>query len=263
MSEPKLSKQKEKIIHRGVPGMPVLLDCPVCHSFIGAKDVSLDKSEASCSHCGHHFSFAESIKRDPYRRPEIFMPDGVEVLKTRSMLDIVVDWYKSAPKHAIASMVFSSFIWNIILIPLVIFFLFSGDLLFVIFFSGHVFTGVALIAYLISMFINKTHIQVNEKGIEIEHRPIRRLFNKPKSISRENIKQLYVSRYTDKIFKKNKKGVETYALYAILKNNKTVELIKGLNRETQMYLEQEIETYLKIKDQPIKGEVPRSNNRKG
>jgi hypothetical protein len=255
--EPNPPKIKEKVMHRGIPGMPVLLDCPSCHSFIGANDIVLDQKEATCSHCGHHFSFADSIKRDPHRRPEIFMPDGVEALKIRSMLDIVVDWYKSAPKRAIGSLVLSSFIWNIILIPLVVFFLFSGDFIFILFFSGHVFTGLALIAYLLTMFVNKTHIMVTEKGIDIQHKPFKRIFNKPRKIARDDIKQLYVSRYIQKFGKKNKKGVEAYALYAILKNNKSVELIKGLNRETQMYLEQEIETYLKIKDLPIKGEIPR------
>jgi hypothetical protein len=41
----------------------------------------------------------------------------------------------------------------------------------------------------------------------------------------------------------------------ILKSGKKVRIIKNCNKETALYLEQELERYLKIKDQPVQGEI--------
>ena len=97
---------------------------------------------------------------------------------------------------------------------------------------------------------------MNKDGITIRHSPIATFNNQKIKIPKEKIVQLYVTRYTEKIGK-NKEGVQAYALSAILDNKKVIDLVRGMNRETQLYLEQEIETYLGIKDKIVKGEVQR------
>jgi Fe-S cluster biosynthesis and repair protein YggX len=49
-----------------------------------------------------------------------------------------------------------------------------------------------------------------------------------------------------------------YGLYAIMHNGKKVKLLDQMNLETQLYLEQEIERFLRIKDKAIRGEVKKS-----
>jgi len=238
-------------------GFSMLLDCPSCHSLISADQIDLESGKATCKNCNHVFDFEDELKRDPFRRQEIVIPDGVDVLKLSSMLDIQVDWYKSAPKRKIGSMVFSSFFWNIILIPVMLFLALHGDFVLILFFMGHILTGLALVGYLFALFFNKTHIEVTSEGIQIRHSPIPSPLNKDMTIPAKNIDQLYVGKYMQRFSKKNKKGIEAYALYAVTTNGKVVELVKGMNLEAQLFLEQEIERYLSIKDIPMQGEVTR------
>jgi uncharacterized Fe-S cluster protein YjdI len=235
---------------------PVLLDCPKCHSFISAEDIDLHKAIAICSHCTYTFKIEDHLAKDPHRRPEQIMPDSTDVLKLTSMLDIIIDWYKAAPKKRILGLIGGAFFWNILLVPLFIFLALRGELFMVILLAGHVLTGLSLLWYLLASLINKTHIVVTGEGISIRHTPLPTFHNKSIDIPRESIKQLYVTRYTEKIGK-NKNAIQAYSLSAILKSNKVVELLKGMDQNTQLYLEQKIENYLGIKDYPIKGEVSR------
>ncbi|MDH3652531.1 MAG: hypothetical protein OEQ53_22760 [Saprospiraceae bacterium] len=261
MSKHKDHGSAEQILYKSETplktGKSLLLDCPKCHSFISSEQINLANQSAKCGHCNNEFSFAEEWNKDPHRRPEIMIPDGVEALKLSSMLEIVIDWYQSSPKKSIGTMALSAFFWNLFLIPLVILLFFSKNFIFILFFGGHVFTGLALLAYLVAMFVNKTHLEVNREGIKIRHAPFKSILNKPRFIPKDQIKQLYVTRYTERYTKRNKKGIPAYALYVILQNDKRIELIKGMDRNTQLYLEQEIETYLGIPDERIKGEVSR------
>ena len=242
-----------------LPGRPILLDCPKCSHFISSAEIDLETETASCSDCGHDFSFNDQLKKDPHRRPEVIIPDSVDALRLQSMLEIVVDWYRSSAKRTVIHLVSGTFFWNLLLIPLVLFLIYQGSLFFALLMGGHVITGIFLLIQLLAIFFNKTHIKVDKSGIRISHSPINNILNKPKNIPVEEIKQLYVVRYTQKYNPKDKRGIQAYALFVILKNNKRVELLRGMNRESQLYLEQEIETYLGIQDSPVRGEVPRSN----
>ena len=235
---------------------PLLLDCPECHHFIASEHINIEKDIVQCPNCNHRFSLHDTIENDAIRREEIVMPKGVDVLRLNSLLDIIVDWYHATPKRTISTIISGSFLWNIILIPIVISLALAGDFFFIIFFGGHLMTGLVLISYLVAIFLNKTHIEVDKSGIRIQHRPIP-LFNKSQKIPIQDIAQLYVSRYTERFNKKKGKGVQAYALSAVLTNNQVVELVKGLDRDTQLYLEQEIETYLGIIDKRVDGEVSR------
>lgn len=241
---------------------PVLLDCPQCQHFVPGGHIDMSSGEVGCPNCGHTFALENEIRKDPLRRPEIVMPKGIEVLKLRASLEIDIDWYHAAPKRSIATIISGSFFWNLLLIPLVVFLALSGDFFFILFFGGHLMTGLALMVYLLAMLVNKTSIAVDKSGIRIRHRPVP-VFNKAQDIPVENIAQLYVSRYTERFSNKKSKGVQAYALSAILKNNKVMELVKGLDRESQLYLEQEIETHLGIVDRRVRGEVTRNQSMDG
>ncbi len=243
-------------------GRPVLLDCPHCHNFISAENIDLDSALATCGTCSHTFDYSDELVKDPHRRPEIVIPDGVEALKLRSMLEIVVDWYSSAPKRKVLTLVTSAFLWNIVLLPIVLFLTYNGQFFFLFLFAGHLATGLMLVVQLLATFLNKTHIEVRPSGIQVIHKPIKSVLNKNKDIRAADIDQLYVSRYTEKPHDRIKNGVQAYALSLVLKNGKTIELIRGMNRETQLYIEQEIEAYLRIKDRPIKGEIDRNEEAK-
>ncbi len=212
---------------------------------------------ATCSSCAHQFAIDEILNEDPLRRPEIVMPKGVEVLKMRKTLEIVVDWYHATPKRGILSLVTGSFFWNLLLMPLLLWMALLGHFLLIVFFSGHLITGAMLLIYLLAKLVNKTSITVERAGIKISHSPIKTPLNKAQFLPVEEIDQLYVSRYTEKLDRKSKQGVQAYALSAVMKNRQQVTLVRGMSKETQLYLEQEIEKYLDIKDRKVSGEVSR------
>jgi len=148
---------------------------------------------------------------------------------------------------------FFTFMWNIMLLPFVIGALSSGQYEMLLFSSIHILVGLGFIANLVSTFINKTNISVTKRFIEIKQKPIPSFLKKNIKIPTSEVSQLYVTRYVSS----TTNGVpnHAHALYAITKNGQKHSLIKGMNKETQLYLEQEIELFLDIKDEEIKGEV--------
>lgn len=216
------------------------------------------KGLGQCSQCAHTFDISQEIKKDPLRRPEIIMPQGIEMLKLRRSMELVIDWYHATPKSGIIGLLSGSFSWNLLLIPLIIWMALSGHFLMLLFFSGHVVTGALLLLYLTAKLFNKTRITVESEGIQIEHQPIKTPWNRSQFIGKDSIQQLFVSRYRERLQTKSKKTVEAYALSAVLSDGKTVELVRGLNKETQLYLEQEIERYLGIRDEVVSAEIDRT-----
>ena len=187
------------------------------------------------------------------------MPESIDSLKLGSMLEIVIDWYQAAPKKTVATLVTGSFLWNVLLLPFILYLAYSGQFYLMLLLGGHLVAGIALIIQLVATFLNKSTIKVSQEGINITHGPIKSPLNRNRFIKRDDIQQLFVVRYTHKYHKKANRGVQAYALFVILKDGSRLELIRGMDRSSQLYIEQEIETYLNIRDEPIEGEVPRKD----
>ena len=236
-----------------------LIQCPNCEHFVSAAEINIDKTIAKCSNCSHVFNFAHEFEREKqktefeYGRPEMLIPEGLEVLRLRSELDIQVDWWKTTKKGSFGFLVFFTLAWNLMLLPVVISAIAAGDFTIPLFTSVHLAVGLSLLYNLFSMFFNKTSVVVTERSLEIKTRPLPGLFKRSKKIDAASIDQLYVSRYVAS--RTNGNPNYSYALYAIEKNGKKTTLIKGMNRATQQYLESAIERFLKIKDRRIRGEV--------
>lgn len=50
----------------------------------------------------------------------------------------------------------------------------------------------------------------------------------------------------------------SYEMHAATRSGKDIKLLAGLeNKEQALYIEQEIERYQRIKDEPVAGEIPR------
>jgi len=229
------------------------LDCVECGTPVPARDININTSLAKCANCDSVFDFENEVRQWDRNRPEIFMPDGLEVLKLQSELDMQVSWMKSKPRKGFGFMTFFAFMWNLILLPIVFTSILSGQFGILLGAGIHILVGLGLLGYIASVFVNTTDIVVDRRFIEISHRPIKLPFFKKHKIPSQDIKQLYVSRYVS--HRTNNVPSYAYALYAILHNGKKIQILKGMNRETQLYIEQEIENYLEIKDSSVNGEV--------
>lgn len=232
-----------------------LIQCPHCHNIVSAAHIDLEKLIAKCDQCNRVFPFdhqVEPVMAFPTLPPEMLIPDGLEVLKLQSELDIRINWFRAASKGGFAFLLMFTTIWNLILLPFVITAFATGQFQILLFTSLHILVGSGLIYYLASVFINTTTVNVTNRYLEIETSPLPNPFRKDKKIPGKDISQLYVTKYVAS--RTNGRPNYAYALYAKLKSGKTLNLVKGMNRETQKYLEYEIERFLKIKDTTINGE---------
>ena len=232
------------------------LICDNCGADITGENININSSLAKCGECNTVFSIKDDhfFTHDRKGRPEMIMPEGTDVLELSDSLDIRLDWLKSHPRGALGFLTFFAIVWNGVLAIIGGGLLVAGELTSIAFMSVHLLVGLGLIYYLATVYLNYTDIIVNESFIEIDHRPIRNPFVKRKKIPSEEIDQLYVNKYVSSTTNGNPNYA--YGLFAILKTNgKKVSLIKGMNRETQLYLEQEIERYLKIKDRPVSDSI--------
>ena len=232
------------------------LVCDKCGSQIEGSNININSSLAKCGSCNTVFSIKDDhfFVTDRIGRPEMIMPAGTDVLELSDSLDIRLDWLKSHPQGTLTFLTIFTVFWNGILAIMAGGAVLSGSIESVAFMSIHLLVGLGLLYYLATVYLNYTDIIVTESYIEIDHRPVKNPFVRRKRIESNEIDQLYVTKYVSSTTNGNPNYA--YALYAILKTNgKKVSLIKGMNRETQLYLEQKIERYMKIVDKPVQNAI--------
>ena len=230
--------------------------CENCGSQIEGANININSSLAKCGECNTVFSIKEDhfFLHDRKGRPEMIMPEGTDVLELNDSLDIRLDWLKSHSRGALMFLTLFAIFWNGSIAVAAVAAWGSGAFSSIGFMSIHLLVGLGLMYYLASVYLNYTDVIVNDSFVEINHRPIKNPFVRGKRIESEEIDQIYVTKYVSSTTNGNPNYA--YALYAILKTNGTkVNLIKGMNRETQLYLEQEIERFLKINDRPVSGAI--------
>lgn len=230
------------------------LDCPSCGSPIFSIDINPNKSLAKCGSCDHIIQINEDdfFYSRPHR-PEIMIPEGVDVLTLSESLDIRIIWRKSNSKTGINFLIFFTLLWNLIIGAFVFSILQSGELKALIGIGLHAFVGIGLLYWITALFINKTDIVISRDNIDILHGPIKLPFKSNTSFKRNELKQFYVTEYVQST--NNGRPNYAYGLYAIHKNGNKVEILRDLDSKTQLYLEQEIERYLYIKDKAVIGSI--------
>ncbi len=242
-------------LFREMPTLGSQLSCPNCESEIFSDDINIDKAIAKCSNCHTVFPFEEEVKKKSRggRRKEVFQPEGIEMFRLRSELNIDYKWRNTQSTNYF--MLFFTMVWNAMILPSAFAAVMSGDLISLLFMSIHIGVGVWLLLGQLSKFINSTFITVDEHYLIIENRPISNPWFKNKQIPVKNIEQVFVK-------KKNTGSVNGnptygYSVVAIEKRTKReIPLIEGMSKSDKaLFIEQEIEYFLGIEDRPIRGEV--------
>lgn len=185
-------------------------------------------------------------------RPEYFMPKGTEVLKIFDYLEIDL-MPKSGEKKGKWVFFILTFLWNIIAFTVLGTSLLSGNFLVVFFLLIFVVIGLVFLGNTLSLFFNRKKIKINQEKMIVEISPF--TFGKSKKeYDLKDIRQFYVSKYFTGITI-NDKPLMAYALSAITQEWKTLKLIDNSNLESVLYLEQELERFLGIKDEKVSGEI--------
>ena len=112
--------------------------------------------------------------------------------------------------------------------------------------------GVGILYYTLTTWLNKTHIFVSQKAIEINHKPLPWFGNK--RLETKNIKQLYSKREISSSTSNNRTSV-SYHLHVISFDEDDMTLLKVENSAQALFLEQEIEKYLGIENLKVRGEI--------
>jgi len=246
-SDPGITKVKIKSIEE--------VHCPNCEALVHPSHININRSMGQCHSCEQIFVFEKDdlFLDDRPGRPEVLMPEGTDLITLSDHLDVRVNWRKSYSKAGLGGLTFFTFFWNVVVGFFVISILATGSFGALLGISLHLFAGLGLLYWLASVFINYTDIIVRKDSITIDHYPLKNPFKPKKTITAKDFKQFYVSKYVSSTT--NGKPNYAYALYAITLTGRNVQVIKGMNKETQLYLEQEIERYLNLADQPVHGSI--------
>jgi hypothetical protein len=115
----------------------------------------------------------------------------------------------------------------------------------------HVGVGVFVTYSAVAGLLNRTLIRVSRSEVSIKHGPVPWPGNK--AMTGADLKQLYCKECVSR----SRNGTSlTYELQAITHSGRTIKLVGGMDTSEQaLYLEQEMEKYLGIADEAVKGEL--------
>ena len=183
---------------------------------------------------------------------EINLPDKIEFRDHGSGIEITRTWFGA--KYVI--MLVFVIVWDGALIFLANAFLNASNPPPFVWLMplGHVAAGIGLTYYTIAGLFNKTQVMADYSHLAVRHGPVPWSGNR--DIRAGDIKQLYSK---EKISQGRNATTVSYELHAMTNDGKTLKLLSGLESSEQaLYIEQEIEKYLRIEDKSVRSEIPRS-----
>jgi hypothetical protein len=231
------------------------LRCKNCGAPIREENLFLDMAMAKCDHCGAVFglkgapSQASQAQYQTTERPQVSMPRNIEVADTGSALQIVYRWFSW---KYIPLILFAAF-WNGFMLIWHSNALISGNWQMSLFGLLHTAVGIGLVYYILAGILNRTTIWVEAGTIHIRNHPIPWPGNK--YLDAIDIAQLYCR---EKIHRGRRGTNYSYEMHAVMHDGRTEKLLSRFDRPEQtLYIEQEMEKYLGIRDQPVQGELQR------
>lgn len=125
------------------------------------------------------------------------------------------------------------------------------NLLFLLFPLLHVAAGIGMTYFTACLFVNSTMVDVSPREIGVRIGPL------PWPGNRTVAPALVAQIYREEIVRHTKNGTQiSYQLSVALKDGKKLKLLSGIHAADQaLYLEQEIEQHLGIRDQAVVGEM--------
>jgi hypothetical protein len=236
----------------------MLVHCTQCGKLIPAEDLNIDTAIGRCRACNAVFSFAKALEQEsgglPARqfkaedRGKVPLPSGIRVDDQGDQVRYVRRWFSSQ----CVFLLFFCVLWDGFLVYWYAqaFSRHGVPLMAVLFPLLHVAVGVGLTYFTVCGFVNSTIVEVGSGVISVRHRPLPWWGNR--TFESADVDQLYCRR---RIVHGKNTTREVYDLRAITKDGREVKLLSTLEEPEQaLYLEQEIERRLRIKDRPVKGE---------
>ncbi len=226
--------------------------CPTCHNEVTAVNVDLPSRIAKCSSCNNVFDCSAQLPSGSSSQPErclVNKPNSFTLIPAPGSLLIVRRWFHPA----VFFMAFFCLLWNGFMVNWFLTAFNQKAHTMALFGSLHGAVGIGLLYGVLAGFFNKTYFRMSYDSLSISHRPFP--WAGQRTLTKGELKQLY----STKVIHHGKHGdTVTYAVRVITRQGNTIELISGLlSSEEALFIEQEIEKYLKIEDAPVPGELSR------
>jgi hypothetical protein len=247
------------------------LNCKHCGAAISAEDIHLERLAAKCRACSAVFGFSLQPEEAPKPRPHVALPRKFSLRREGDELELSWRSRSLQPGGTIGGVLVSLIMWAAVVgIP------FSNKRKYRLdnLGNGIIYALMVLVTLLLTygtllLLFNRTLIRVTAhaprgggpyrrgaagpRALTIRYTPIPTANDS--TLDASHIKQLYCRE-----LRHSSKGREyaTYELYAALAEGKDIKLIDDLTSADQaLFLEQELETCLGIRDVPMPGELAR------
>lgn len=225
------------------------LKCRNCGSQLKPEDISPNLAAARCHHCNALFALPLSAGGRVIPRPEVPLPPKFRMEERMDGLVVTRRWLDASAYFLLFFAVFWNgfmLVWNAIS-------LFQGIWIMSAFGLIHTAVGLFLIYKVLSMFLNSTAVKVGYDSVEVVIGPVPWKGNK--RLPKAEVEQLYC---IERISRSKNGTTSAYDVEAVLKGNRRETLVKGLPRHDQaLFIEQQLERHLGIKDTPVTGEYGR------
>ncbi len=227
------------------------ITCKRCGASIPADDINLQTMAAKCRSCDAVFSIVDQVPAaDGWAAParlDVPLPERFTVERPAGGLRIRWRWFSPA---AIFLAIFAVF-WNGFVCAWMGIALAAGAGAFALFGTLHALVGL-LVAYgAVTMFVNSTQVEANYGTLTVRHGPLPAFGNK--DLPRDSLRQLYC---VERVRRTRSGSSASYELQAVKADGSSVGVLKGIeNAEQALYLEQELERFLGIRDEAVRGEL--------
>ncbi|MEZ6057336.1 MAG: hypothetical protein R3C01_11590 [Planctomycetaceae bacterium] len=247
---------------------PRALKCPSCD---GPLEIPEGRGMFYCQFCGtpvtvpreqidwHDAGSSQSTSSASSSMPQgikpvVAIPDKLRVEEFGDELTISWSWRSPILFFMVPFCLF----WNGLLIVWYSIALFGNGpeggmrFVFLLFPLIHVAVGLGLIYFVAALFLNRTTVSVNRDNLRLTHGPLPAPGNRVVSV--DEMKQMYVRHVTNH----SSKGgtTHTYPLSVLLRSGERIELLKqNTDVDLSRSLEQLIEKHLRIRDEPVPGEL--------
>lgn len=221
------------------------LKCRNCGSQLAPEDISPQLAAARCRHCNALFAIPASGPQT-IPRPEEPLPKGFTIERGMDSVTITRRWLTPAAWF----LLFFAVIWNGFMIVWHALALGSGMWFMSAFGLIHTGVGLFLIYTVLGLFLNTTVIRATPFEILVSIGPVPWKGNK--RIAADAVEQFYCK---EKVTRGKNGATSTYQVEAVLRGNLRETLAGGFPEPGQaLFVEQEIERHLRIKDVPVAGE---------
>jgi len=228
------------------------LQCTRCASPIAAADINIQTMMAKCAQCASVFSFGGSVpgartSLGGVVKPQVPKPSGFDVRHDDVSLWLTRRWL--SPLYI--PLLFFCLAWDAFLLFWYTHVPSEAPWIFTVFPIAHVAVGVGLTYYTLCGFINKTYLRISRNSLSVRSGPLPWPGNKEVSV--QGLSQVFCQTSFDS---NGRKGQPFYSVQLLREDGSRVELLSGLpTLEHAQYIEQQVERYLDIQDNPVTGEA--------